>query len=106
VDRIRLERFWVFEVEGVSIGGGYSGGADGTVVDRGREEISTLVDCGVELINGRVAARVGWDLALQRSNLLLKFLFNGTVLFPTTIDLCSEFFLMQVRSSVRQTFSS
>jgi hypothetical protein len=43
------------EFEGVTIGGGYSGGTDGTVADRGREEIGTLVDCGVELINGRVA---------------------------------------------------
>ena len=57
-DTTLLEEFWVIDVEGVSIGGGYSGGADGTVTDRGREEI---VDCGVELINGRDAGRVGWD---------------------------------------------
>ena len=54
----------VVDVEGVSVGGGYSGGADGTVADRGREEIGTLVDCvvecGVWLINGRHAG-VGWD---------------------------------------------
>ena len=57
-DTTLLEGFWVVDVEGVSIGGGYSGGADGTVTDRDREEI---VDCGVELINGRDAGRVGWD---------------------------------------------
>jgi hypothetical protein len=61
-DTTLLEGVWVVDVEGVSIGGGYSGGADGTVADRGREEIGTLVDCGVELVNGRNGAgRVGWD---------------------------------------------
>jgi hypothetical protein len=60
-DTTLLEDFWVVDVEGCSIGGGYSGGADGTVADRGREEIGTLVDCGVELVNGRDAGRGGWD---------------------------------------------
>jgi hypothetical protein len=56
-----LKGVWVVDVEGVSIGGGYSGGADGTVADRGREEMGTLVDCGIGLVNGRDAGRVGWD---------------------------------------------
>jgi hypothetical protein len=57
-----LEGFCVADVEGVSLGGGYSGGADDTVADRGREEIGTLVDCGVWLVNGRDGAgRAGWD---------------------------------------------
>ena len=30
-------------------------------MDQSREEIGTLVDCGVELVNGRDAGRVGWD---------------------------------------------
>jgi hypothetical protein len=49
----------VVDVEGVSIGGECSGGADGTVADRGREEIGTLVDCEIGLVNGRDAGRVG-----------------------------------------------
>jgi hypothetical protein len=57
-----LEGFWIVDVEGVSIGGGYSGGADGRVADRGREEIGTLVYCGVKLVNGRDDGRGGcWD---------------------------------------------
>ena len=60
-DTILLEGFWVVEVEGVSIGGWNSGGADGTVVDRAREEMGTLVDCGVGLDNGRDVGRAGWD---------------------------------------------
>ena len=55
-DTTLLEELWVVDVEGVSIGEGYSGGADGTVADRGREEICTL---GVRLVNGRDG--VGWD---------------------------------------------
>ena len=53
-DTTLLEGFWVVAV-GVSIGGGYSGGADGTVADRGREEIGTVVDCGAGLVNERNA---------------------------------------------------
>lgn len=55
-DTTLLEGFWVVDVEGDSIGGGYSGGVDGTVADRGREEIGTLEDCGVGLVNGRDGA--------------------------------------------------
>ena len=50
-DTTLLEGFWVVNVEGISIGGRYSGGADGTVTDRGREEIGTVADCGVGLVN-------------------------------------------------------
>ena len=58
-DTTLLEGFGVVDVEGVSVGGGYSGGADGMVADRGREEISTLE---VGLVNGRDGVdRVGWD---------------------------------------------
>ena len=61
-DTTLLEGFRIVDVEGVSIGGGYSGGADDTVADRGREEIGTLVDCGVGLVNKRDGAgSVGWD---------------------------------------------
>ena len=56
-----LEGVWDVDVEGVSVGGGYSGGADITVADRGREEIGTFVACEVELVNRRDAGRVGWD---------------------------------------------
>lgn len=58
-DTALLEGFRV-DVEGVSIGGGYSGeGADDTVADRGREEKGTLVACGVGLVNRRDGGRVG-----------------------------------------------
>ena len=46
-------------LEGFRAGGGYIGGADDTVADRGRK-MDTLADCGTGL--GRAGAGgVGWD---------------------------------------------